>query len=60
MQVEKRAVTEALRSQGDHDRAQQAESVLPRTVDTERDASLLHRLDVEIDALKDEPESDPG
>jgi hypothetical protein len=54
VQVQKRAVTAALRSQGDHDRAQQAESVLPRTVDTERDAGLLHRLDVEIEDLKDE------
>ena len=54
MQVPKRAVTAALRSHGDHDRALQAESALPRTVDTERDAGLLHRLDVEIGDLEDE------
>ena len=41
-----------LREQGDHDRAQQAECLLPRQVDTERDANLLHQLDVDLVALK--------
>ena len=48
MHVDKGAVAAALRKQGDHDRAQQAESALPRRVDTERDAGLLRRLDVDI------------
>ena len=47
MQVHKSAVAAALRSRGDYDRAQQAECSLPRHVDTERDANLLHALDVE-------------
>lgn len=51
MQLPKSAVTAALRRQGDHDRAQQAECVLPRHVDTERDASLLHHLDVDLGEL---------
>ena len=52
MQVEKDVVAATLRKQGDHDRAQQAECVLPRRVDTERDAGLLHRLDVDIDRVE--------
>ena len=51
VQVEKEAVADALRRQGDHDKAQQAECALPRQVDTERDAGLLHRLDVDVDDL---------
>ena len=52
MQVDKSAVAAALRNQGDYDRAQQAECTLPRHVDTERDANLLHRLDVDLCELK--------
>jgi hypothetical protein len=52
MHVKKSAVTAALRKQGDHDRALQAECALPGQVDTERDANLLHRLDVDIAALE--------
>jgi hypothetical protein len=52
VQVEKSAVAEALRRQGDYDRAQQAECTLPRHVDTERDANLLQRLDVDLCELK--------
>ena len=51
VQVEKAAVAAALRRQGDHDKAQQAECALPRHVDTARDAGLLHRLDVDVDDL---------
>ena len=48
MNLDKGAVASALRKQGDHDRAQQAECALPRNVDTKRDAGLLHQLDVDI------------
>lgn len=51
MLVDKSAVAAALRRQGHYDRAQQAECTLPRHVDTERDASLLHRLDVDLGEL---------
>ena len=51
MRVTKGAVAAALRSQGHHDRAQQAECRLPRHVDTERDAGLLRTLDVDVDRL---------
>ena len=52
MNVPKSAVTAALRRQGDHDRAQQAECSLPRHVDTVRDANLLHRFDVDVSQLE--------
>ena len=54
MQLEKEAVKSALRRQGDHDKAQQAECALPRHVDTDRDASLLHRLEVDLHDLDDD------
>jgi hypothetical protein len=54
VQLEKETVTAALRRQGDHDKAQQAECALPRHVDTDRDASLLHRLDVDLHELDDD------
>jgi hypothetical protein len=46
VQVDKKTVTATLRAQGEHDRAQRADCVLPRHVDTERDAGLLQLLDV--------------
>lgn len=58
MQLDKSAVAAALRRQGDHDRAQQAECSLPRHVDTDRDANLLHRLEVDVAALTTTEESD--
>jgi hypothetical protein len=57
VQVQKQTVAAALRRQGDHDRAQQAECSLPRQVDTERDAGLLHLLDVDLDALTETDET---
>lgn len=48
MLVEKDAVTEALRARGDHDRAAQADTALPRNVDTETDAGLLHQFDLNV------------
>jgi hypothetical protein len=56
--LDKGVVAAALRKQGDHDRAQQAECALPRHVDTERDAGLLHRLDVDLGQI--EAEAGPG
>lgn len=48
MVVDKDAVTHVLRARGDHDRALQAETALPRTVDTEREAATLHQLDLNV------------
>ncbi|MEO5710935.1 MAG: hypothetical protein ABIQ59_14080 [Nocardioidaceae bacterium] len=52
MHFDKGAVAAALRRQGDHDRAQQAECALPRRVDTKRDAGILHQLDVDIEQME--------
>jgi hypothetical protein len=52
VRVDKSVVTAALRSRGDHDRAQQAECALPRHVDTDRDAALLHHLDLDLRSLQ--------
>lgn len=52
MQVDKDAVTETLRARGDHDRAAQAESALPRTVDTNREAGVLHQLDLSVEEVE--------
>jgi hypothetical protein len=52
MQISKSAVTAALRRQGEHDRALEAECTLPGHVDTERDAGLLRRLDVDLRELR--------
>jgi hypothetical protein len=48
MLITKSAVTAAMRAQGHHDRAQQAECSLPRRIDTDRDAGLLHKFDVNL------------
>ncbi|HSE71864.1 MAG TPA: hypothetical protein VLA97_13970 [Nocardioidaceae bacterium] len=48
MRVDKETVADALRSKGDYDRAQQAACALPRTVDTDRDAGLIHQFDLDV------------
>jgi hypothetical protein len=59
--VDKEAVTDALRARGDHDRAAQAETALPRNVDTETDAGLLHQFELNVcDVVAAEAESDPS
>jgi hypothetical protein len=48
VRVDKETVADALRSKGDYDRAQQAACALPRTVDTDRDAGLIHQFDLDV------------
>ncbi len=63
MQIDKKTVAQKLRTEGEHDRAQQAEVSLPKRVGTERDANLLRTLDVSIVELEkesDEAQSDSG
>lgn len=57
MNVDKDAVEAKLRADGEHDRAQQAQCVLPRTVDTERDAGLLSQLEISPRELTEEAEA---
>ncbi|HET9859993.1 MAG TPA: hypothetical protein VFQ19_09450 [Nocardioidaceae bacterium] len=53
MEIEKDEVVDLLRARGEHDRAQQVECALPRHVDTEQDAGLLHTFDINIRELSD-------
>jgi hypothetical protein len=46
MQIDKNQILELLRSQGQHDKAQQAEGELPDQVDTDQHAGLLERLGI--------------
>ncbi len=51
MQIDKSRILELLRSQGNHDKAGQAESQLPEQVDTERDSGLLGNLGLDPQML---------
>lgn len=46
MQIDKNQILERLRSQGEQDKASQAESELPDQVDTEQHAGLLSKLGI--------------
>ncbi|MGN7201579.1 hypothetical protein [Arthrobacter sp. SAFR-044] len=46
MQIDKNQILELLRSQGDQDKAAQAESELPDQVDTEQHVGLLSKLGI--------------
>ncbi|TYP88068.1 hypothetical protein [Blastococcus xanthinilyticus] len=53
MNIDKAQILELLRSQGDHDKAQQADQELPGQVDTERDAGLLQKFGIDpMDLVK--------
>lgn len=53
MQVDKEEVVDLLRARGDHDKAASVQCALPRRVDTEADAGLLHHFDVNVSDLAD-------
>ncbi|MBA3618918.1 MAG: hypothetical protein H0W56_04860 [Acidothermales bacterium] len=44
MQFDKTQIIDMLKSQGDDDKAQQADQELPQQVDTERDSGMLEKL----------------
>jgi hypothetical protein len=48
VKIDKSVVSAALRERGHHDRAQEADCLLPRSVDTDRDAGLIHKFDVNL------------
>ena len=51
MQLDKQQVIEFLKSQGQHEKAQQAQGELPDTVDTDKDSGLLSKFGVDPQAL---------
>jgi hypothetical protein len=52
MKIAKERVVRMLRSRGEHDRAQQLDCALPRQVDPELDAGLLHTFDINVRDLR--------
>ena len=53
MHVDKDEIVGLLRSRGDHDKAASLECALPRHVDTEADAGLLHQFDLNVSEVRD-------
>ncbi len=51
MQIPKEQILEFLRSQGDQDKAQQAEGELPDQVDTDHDQGLLGKYGINVEDL---------
>jgi hypothetical protein len=53
MNIDKDQILQLLRSQGDHDKAQQADQELPDQVDTDRDSGLLSKFGIDpMDLVK--------
>ena len=57
MVTDRTTVVDALRAQGDHDRALQAYCMLPAVVDTDKDANVLSMLGVCPSTLKEDAPS---
>jgi hypothetical protein len=51
MNIDKQQIIELLRSRGDSDQAAQADSELPDTVDTDKDAGLLSKFGINTEDL---------
>lgn len=51
MQIDKAQILELLKSQGQGDKAAQADRELPGTVDTDRDRGLLDKLGIDVQSL---------
>ena len=51
MQIDKEEVVHLLRERGEHDKAVSVGCALPRQIDTEQDAGLLHTFDVNVGDL---------
>jgi len=51
MEIDKGQIIELLKSRGDHDKAQQAQSDLPDKVDTDKDGGLLDKYGIDVQDL---------
>jgi len=60
MHVSKDEIADLLRARGDHDRAAHVECVLPKHVDTEADAGVLHQFDVNVAEVAEAVTDDDG
>lgn len=54
MQIDKEDVVDLLRARGEHDKAANVQCALPRHVDTEADAGLLHQFGVNVSEVAPE------
>ncbi|HEX6246485.1 MAG TPA: hypothetical protein VFZ64_01325 [Nocardioidaceae bacterium] len=48
MRIDKEDIVDLLRSRGEHDKASSMDCALPRQVDTDVDAGVLHQFDVNV------------
>ena len=53
MHIDKEEVVDLLRSRGQHDKAASVGCALPRHVDTEADAGVLHQFGVSVSDIAD-------
>lgn len=51
MQIDKDEIVDLLRSRGEHDKASSVDCALPRYVDPEQDAGVLHQFDLSVREL---------
>ena len=51
MEIPKEQILDLLRSRGENDKAQQADSELPDTVDTEKHSGILEKLGIDPQEL---------
>lgn len=59
MHIDKEEIVDLLRSRGDHDKAASVECALPRQVDTEADAGVLHQFDVNVSEVTEAAAENP-
>jgi hypothetical protein len=52
VRMDKGEVVDLLRSRGEHDKAASVDCALPKQVDTEADAGLLHQFGVNVSELE--------
>jgi hypothetical protein len=60
VQVDKEEVVDLLRSRGEHDKAASVQCALPRHVDTEADAGLLHQFGVGVNEIAPRTDEETG
>jgi hypothetical protein len=60
VQMDKDEVVELLRSRGEHDKAASVDCALPKRVDTEADAGVLHQFGVKVSDLAEAVDTSTG
>jgi hypothetical protein len=60
MHVDKDDIADLLRARGEHDKAARVECALPKHVDTQADAGVLHQFDVNVSEVTEAVAGDDG